>query len=144
MRKSFGADKVAIFADIHVKHAELLSKMSITASAKKAFAKGADAVIMTCGWTGVEPDTAKMTKVRKAVGNMPILVGSGADKDNVGKLLGVANGVIVSTSLKQGIPKSAERNVMGYEQRISQKKFQILFMLLGRVSFEYLFGKLSV
>jgi membrane complex biogenesis BtpA family protein len=121
-RKHLSADNVAIFADIHVKHAKLLSKMNITASAKKAIKEGADALIMTGSWTGVKPDVSEMQKVRKVVADFPILVGSGADMDNVQDLLVPATGVIVSTSLKKGITKKGERNVKGYEQRVDLKK----------------------
>jgi membrane complex biogenesis BtpA family protein len=122
MQKKLGAEGVAIFADIHVKHAELLSKMSITASAKKAVKDGADAIIMTGAWTGMKPDMSEMQKVRTVVGGFPIFVGSGADKENVKNLLSVASGVVVSTSLKEGAEKNGERNVKGYDQRISKKK----------------------
>lgn len=122
MRKQLGSEKVAIFADIHVKHAELLSKMSITASAKKAIKMGADALIMTGSWTGVKPDVSEMQKVRNVIGDFPVFVGSGADANNVKELLGPATGVIVSTSLKRGVTKKAERNVKGYEQRVDLKK----------------------
>lgn len=122
VRKCFGADDVAVFADIHVKHAELISKMSITASAKKAMKDGADGIIMTGGWTGVQPDMSEIQKVRNVIGDFPILVGSGADKHNVEELLSRATGIIVSTSLKKGGMKKKERNVKGYEQRIDRKK----------------------
>ncbi len=121
-RQRLDAENVAIFADIHVKHAELLSKMSITASAKKAIMEGADAIIMTGSWTGVQPDISEMQKVRNAIGGFPILVGSGADVGSVQELLDPATGVIVSTSLKKGGVKKGERNVMGYEQRVDLKK----------------------
>jgi membrane complex biogenesis BtpA family protein len=121
-RKRLGVDNVAIFADIHVKHAKLLSKMSITASAKKAIKEGADALIMTGSWTGVQPDTIEMQKVRGVISDFPIFVGSGASIENVQNLLRSATGVIVSTSLKKGFVKKEERNVKGYEQRIDKKR----------------------
>ncbi len=121
-RTELKAESVAIFADIHVKHAELISKMSIVTSAKMAIKLGSDAIIMTGSWTGMKPDIKEMKKVRASIGNFPILVGSGADQDNVSELLTVADGVIVSTALKGGAEKKGERNVKGYSQRVNKKK----------------------
>lgn len=122
VRRELGVEHVAIFADIHVKHAELLSKHSITESARLAIDSGANAVILTGKWTGDQPDMREMREVRGAIGNAPIFVGSGANRENVHELLSVANGVIVSTALKEGDAKSGERNVKGYEQRVSVEK----------------------
>lgn len=121
-RTNFGIDDVLIFTDIHVKHAKILSEMSITQSANKAIQAGSDGLIMTGAWTGEGPNMNEMKKVRDAVGDFPIIVGSGADKKNITELLSIANGAIVSTSLKDGSEDNTERNVKGYEQRISKSK----------------------
>jgi len=52
----------------------------------------------------------------------PLLIGSGANKDNVKNLLQYANGIIVSTSLKKGRVKPKEVNVKTWQQRIEIKK----------------------
>jgi uncharacterized protein len=124
-RKSISAEKVAIFTDIHVKHAELLSKHDIKTSTKLAVKNGSDAVIITGKWTGQSPDMEDMESVRKTVGDFPILVGSGINKDNVLDIFRYANGAIVSTSLKKGKEKK-EVNVKSYEQRIDRKKVESL------------------
>lgn len=122
IRNEFNAQKVVILTDIHVKHAKLLSKMDLVTSAKKAVKEGSDAIIMTGNWTAESPALADLKKVRKAVTNFPIFVGSGADVNNVRELCSVANGVIVSTSLKKGGAKKGERNVKKYTQRVDQKR----------------------
>lgn len=121
-RKSLDAESVAIFADIHVKHARLLSKDSLSVSAKNAVKAGADAVIVTGAWTGKKPSEEDLATVRKAIGDHPIMVGSGADKDNIADLFKIADSVIVSTSLKKGSVKDDERNVKSHRQRLDVKK----------------------
>lgn len=121
-RTSIGAEHIAIFTDIHVKHAILLSKKTILQSAKAAIAAGSDGLIITGKWTGQAPDMNELARVRKSVGNFPIIIGSGTDAENVTDLFRYANGTIVSTALKKGSAKRDEVNVKGYEQRIDQKK----------------------
>lgn len=122
MRKEIGAHKVAILADVHVKHSTLISRMDLVTSAKKAIKEGADALILTGTWTGISPDLRDMERVREAVGHFPLFVGSGATMHNVRELCSIVNGVIVSTSLKKGGVKRGERNVKGYEQRVDTQK----------------------
>lgn len=122
VRAALGAQEVAIYADIMVKHAEHISTHSLATSAKKAIKAGADAVIVTGDWTGHAPTEKTVSDLRKKIGDFPILVGSGADKDNIAELLRGADGVIVSTSLKKGATDAKERNVKGYEQRVVKSK----------------------
>jgi membrane complex biogenesis BtpA family protein len=121
-RRALHAENVALFTDIHVKHAELLSRYSIIQSARRAIASGSDALILTGKWTGDAPDLNELKSVRVAVGNFPILIGSGADEKNAQALFRYANGVIVSTSLKRGLKKKNEVNVKSYDQRIDESK----------------------
>jgi len=122
-RKKIGAQHIALFTDIHVKHARMLENKTITESAREAVRKGSDAVIITGKWTGNAPDVSDLKEARGAVGkDFPILVGSGADEKNIGELLKYANGAIISTALKEGRAKEEEVNVKGYEQRIDIEK----------------------
>lgn len=121
-RAAIHAHDVAIFADIHVKHARLLSKHTLVASARRAIRSGADALIITGQWTGDPPSPEVLKDLRKHIGQFPLLIGSGANVKNVRDLLSIANGALVSTSLKYGAPKRGETNVKGYEQRIDRNK----------------------
>lgn len=121
-RSLIGAKNIAIFVDIHVKHAEVISRMSITESARRAMRAGADAIIVTGKWTADAPDTKDLELVRKAVGNFPVLVGSGSSTENIKGLLKSCTGVIVSTSLKRGQNRKNETNVKSWKQRIDPKK----------------------
>lgn len=107
-RRYLGAEETKIFADVHVKYGLPLSPVSIEQSAKEAAYRGfADALIVTGVRTGIEPDLKNLTRVRKAVPDRPLLVGSGATKENIPKLLECADGAIVGTSLKvEGITEN--------------------------------------
>lgn len=123
-RKLLGTEHVALFTDIHVKHSKLLSKNGLVDSAKLAKAQGSHAAIITGKWTGVAPHVKELEALRQALDTFPILVGSGADLNNVQALLGFANGVIVSTALKEGKAKEGEVNVKPYSSRIQQGKVE--------------------
>ncbi|MDP3953348.1 MAG: BtpA/SgcQ family protein [bacterium] len=125
-RKAIRAEDVAIFTDIHVKHAKLLSKHSLTESAKLAIKNGSDALILTGQWTGDAPPMDDLRTVRKEVGLFPILIGSGLDSQNARLVLDLANGAIVSTSLKRGVNEIEEVNVKPYAMRISKSKVKQL------------------
>ncbi|PIU75561.1 MAG: membrane biogenesis protein [Candidatus Portnoybacteria bacterium CG06_land_8_20_14_3_00_39_12] len=122
-RKKISAENIALFTDIQVKHAKLLKKRPIEESALEAIKLGSDGLIITGKWTGQAPEIEKLEAVRKAVGDFPIFVGSGADKDNLKSLFKYANGAIVSTSLKRGSAKKSEVNVKNWKQRIN--KFRV-------------------
>ncbi|MDQ5944160.1 MAG: uncharacterized protein QG658_226 [Patescibacteria group bacterium] len=122
LRNELGIDDVKIYADIHVKHAVNVSIETIEESADMAIDAGADGIILTGKWTGDSPDTVELKRVRTAVGDFPIIVGSGADKDNIQQLFEVADATIVSTSLKDGVVDAAHTNLASWEQRISEEK----------------------
>ena len=125
-RSALQADDVAILADVHVKHATILSKTSIAEAALLAQNEGADGVIVTGKWTGEPPSDDDLSSVREATGDLPIFAGSGANTENIGRILHHANGVIVSTSLKSGTADAAERNVKSWMQRIDESRVREL------------------
>ena len=122
-RKSINAEEVLLFTDIQVKHAMILDKRSILASARLAIKNKSDGLIVTGKWTGDAPDLNELKKVRRAVGDFPILIGSGVDYKNVKTLLEYADGVIVSTSLKTSNTRD-KVNIRGYQDKIDRKKVQ--------------------
>lgn len=121
-RKQIQAEDVALFTDIHVKHAEILSTHTIIESAQLAIKEGSDGLIITGKWTGDAPDLGEIKQVRGAISDFPIICGSGVDSKNIHELFAYASGAIVSTSLKEGVNKQGEINVKGYEQRISEER----------------------
>lgn len=97
LRKALGA-KVAVFADVHVKHAFHFG--DIADAARDAARNLADALIVTGKATG-SPPSAKDVEVVKKESGLPVLVGSGVNPENLKDFRG-ADGFIVGTWLKRG------------------------------------------
>lgn len=131
-KKEIGAEDILIFTDIQVKHSRLLNERPISESALEAINKGSDGLVITGRWTADVPSLDKIAGVREKVGDFPIIIGSGADIDNVADLLQYSDGIIVGTSVKEGEDedKIVERNIKPYSARVDalkaknfQKKF---------------------
>ncbi len=100
-RRELGS-KVAILADVLVKHARPLSTPNLTTAVKDTIERGlADGVILS-GWaTGSPPTQEDLELASAAAGDTPVFIGSGANWENVAQLMQAADGVIVSSSLKR-------------------------------------------
>jgi len=91
-----------IFADVMVKHARSLAQQDVGAAARELVGRGlADALIVTGQVTGAQPLLAELKSAKEAVGDVPVLAGSGVTLENVTEMLAIADGVIVGTSLKK-------------------------------------------
>lgn len=99
-KKLLGAEKLRVFADIQIKHSVPLSPRPIEHSAIDAVYFLADAVIVSGTHTGEETPVDKVRRVKEAVPEKPVLIGSGTRKENVRRLFKYADGAIVGTSLK--------------------------------------------
>lgn len=124
-RSAISAEDILIFTDVQVKHARMLDEdKTLETSIKQAIQSGSDAVIVTGKWTGDAPKFDDLEMARQAAGDCPVLVGSGADIQNITEILKYADGAIVSTSLKSGQAKSAEeeRNLKPYSARVDLVK----------------------
>ncbi len=101
-RKQLGA-RVAIFADVNVKHATPISHPDIGQAAKDTAYRGmADVLIVTGVATGEPASMDQLRTVKQAVPDRRLFVGSGATVETVAELLSVADGVIVGTGIKPG------------------------------------------
>ncbi len=90
-----------IFADIHVKHATPISQPDVVLAAEETAYRGrADALILTGATTGRAADLEQVRRVREAVPDRPIVIGSGITPDTIAAALEHADGVIVGTALK--------------------------------------------
>jgi uncharacterized protein len=79
-----------------------LAPVPIEQEARDCYARGlADAVVVSGVATGEPTPMSDLKRVRGAVPDAPLLVGSGALPETVAELLSVADGVIVGTSLKR-------------------------------------------
>ncbi len=104
-RRELGAD-VKIFADVLVKHAHPLGSPNLATVVQEVvqdtIQRGlADGVILSGAATGLPPSPEDLIAARQAAGDTPIFIGSGASIDNIAQLIGAADGVIVSSSLKR-------------------------------------------
>jgi membrane complex biogenesis BtpA family protein len=94
------APDVLIFADHMVKHAMPMVSLDDVQAAKDLRHRGlADAIIVTGAETGAEPDRGSFARVREALSDAPILIGSGLTQSNAGTFAD-ADGAIVGTSIK--------------------------------------------
>lgn len=100
-RRELGSD-VKIFADVLVKHARPLGSPNLTTAVQETIERGlADSVILS-GWATGSPPTLEDLELASAAANgTPVLIGSGANWENISTLMQAADGVIVSSSLKR-------------------------------------------
>jgi uncharacterized protein len=100
-RRLLGAP-VALFADVQTKHAAPLAAVPIEHEAHDCVHRGlADGLIVSGEATGRPPKTSDLERVRMAVPDVPLLVGSGASPENAADLLALADCLIVGTSVKR-------------------------------------------
>ncbi|RKX55609.1 MAG: membrane biogenesis protein [Thermotoga sp.] len=101
-RKYLGVD-VKFFADVHIKHSYPLAQRRIEYSAEDAYYRGlADAIIITGRKTGGETNPSDVIRVRNALPEVPLVVGSGVSIENVDNYLPYVDAIIVVTSLNKG------------------------------------------
>lgn len=110
-RKSIGADgggggperrAVRVFCDIKKKHAShaITADVSLAEAAKAAEFFGADDLIVTGTATGEPTNPDDLAEVRAAT-KLPLFVGSGVTPKDAPRLLEVADGLIVGSSIKR-------------------------------------------
>lgn len=100
-KEKAGAADVELWADIHVKHAKLLDDRSIEDSARMALAAGADVLIVTGNWTGRAPDTSDIKRVRLALPQARLIIGSGMDVANIGAFAQHVDEFIIGSAFKR-------------------------------------------
>ncbi|MBO9997815.1 MAG: BtpA/SgcQ family protein [Cyanobacteria bacterium SID2] len=100
-RRELGSD-VKIFADVLVKHGHPLGNPNLTLTVRETLERGlADGAILSGMATGTPPSIEDLDLAKRAAGDKPIFIGSGATWENIPQLMQVADGVIVSSSLKR-------------------------------------------
>lgn len=123
LRHNLGLDKIGIFADVQVKHSEMVDKRkTLDESAREAVKAGADVIIITGKWTGDAPKSDDLKLTRNTVKKFPILIGSGATTENLSLLKQCTDGVIVGMALKDGGKRHTEVNVKPFTANISPSK----------------------
>jgi len=100
-RRELGAEKIAVWADVRVKHAAPLVTRALEEEVEELRDRAlADAVVVSGSGTGRPVDMDRLRGVRQAAGAMPVIVGSGADGASLAQLAACADAVIVGSSLK--------------------------------------------
>ena len=102
LRASLRAEHIALFTDIHVKHATPVDAMPLEESARVALREGAAALLISGNRTGEAPNTNDFARIRKAIPSAPLVIASGLTKENASVLAPLADAAIVGTSLKEG------------------------------------------
>ncbi len=100
-RRLLGTD-TRLFVDVGGKHAVPVAPVELEQVARDAAYRGlADALVVSGVATGEPTPLGDVRRVRAAVADRPILVGSGVTPETIGDLLALADGVIVGTWLKE-------------------------------------------
>ncbi len=101
-RKALGAD-IKVLADVRVKHAAPLAERPLQDEVEELVKRaGADAVIVSGTGTGKPTDPSHAAEVKRYAGDVPVLIGSGADAQSIPQLKGACNGFIVGSAAKPG------------------------------------------
>ena len=100
-RRLLGVD-VAIVADVGGKHAVPLAPVETEQMARDLVHRGlADALVVSGAATGQATPLGEVKRVRSAVPDVRLLIGSGVTAETAAELLSVADGLIVGTSVKR-------------------------------------------
>jgi membrane complex biogenesis BtpA family protein len=101
-RRQIDAEQVRVFANITPEFASPLGTRDVAQRARSAVVSTlVDAILIAGPMAGAEPDLTTVQQAREAVGGqVPVLLNTGARKENIRQYLGAADGVIVGSSLK--------------------------------------------
>lgn len=101
-RARLRADRIRVFADVHVKHGShsIVADRTLQEQTEDVEFFDADVLIATGSRTG---DQTPLEEVRgiKEVTQLPVVIGSGMNKANAPELLAASDGAIVASSLKE-------------------------------------------
>ena len=101
LRRQLEARQIKILADVDVKHsAPLAARPLEEETADLAHRACADGVIVSGSGTGQATSREDVKVVKQAAAGRPIFVGSGLSAANVADYMGLADGLIVGSSLK--------------------------------------------
>jgi len=99
-RHDIGADDVALFTNITPEFSRSVSGRPVAERARSAAFLGVDALLVSGQMAGVSAELPDLRKAKDATPRVPVLANTGVTEDNVGRILKVADGLVVGTSLK--------------------------------------------
>ncbi|MCZ6806558.1 MAG: BtpA/SgcQ family protein [Deltaproteobacteria bacterium] len=101
-RRNLHAEHIDILADVDVKHSAPLADRPIEEEAFELVHRaGAGALIVSGPATGQIPRVADLQRVRAALRNTPVFIGSGTNAETLAEMLPRVDGLIIGTALKQ-------------------------------------------
>lgn len=101
-RRRHLAPDLEVWADLEVKFSAPLYRPDLVDLARSTRERAlADALILTGPATGQAVDLRQLEALKKALPRTRVYVGSGANADNLGEYLALADGVIVGSALKR-------------------------------------------
>ncbi|MGE0708993.1 MAG: BtpA/SgcQ family protein [Planctomycetota bacterium] len=96
------ATPVAVFADVHVKHAVPLGELDLARAAADTAERGrADALIVSGAATGAAPAPARVEVVQAAAPGVPVWLGSGLTPLNAALLVPLLDGAVVGSACER-------------------------------------------
>ena len=102
-RAALQASHIKVFADIRVKHAATLKDRPLMEEVEELTHRaGADAVIVSGSGTGKPTDPLHAEEVKRYAGEIPVLIGSGANMTSIPQLRPVCDGFIIGSAAKPG------------------------------------------
>ncbi len=101
-RAQLRAEEVRFFTDVHVKHGShaIVADRSLEEQVLDAEFFDSDVLIATGQRTGGETDLTELEAIKDAA-TLPVVVGSGVTRENAKRILSIADGAIVASSLKE-------------------------------------------
>ena len=101
-RKELKAEHIKVFADVKKKHGShsLTIDLDIKDEIKQVEFFLADGVIVTGQFTGLNPDKNDLIKAKNAT-ELPVLIGSGMNANNITEYLPLADGFIVGSYFRK-------------------------------------------
>jgi len=102
-RRAIGAGRVQVWADVKKKHSShaITADMGIGETAHAVEFMRGDAVIVTGSVTGDAPSRTELDEVKQST-QLPVYLGSGLTKTNLGEFFAAADGFIVGSYFKVG------------------------------------------
>lgn len=101
-KRRIGAANLRVFYNVVPEFASALGMRSVAQRAKSAIVSSlADVILVSGPMAGEEPPIQVVREVKKLIPDFPVFMNTGARTENVAEFLGVADGVIVGSSLKK-------------------------------------------
>jgi len=99
-RHHIGAGDVAVFTNITPEFSRSVSGRPVAERARSAAFLGVDALLVSGQMAGVSADLDDLRQAKDAAPAVAVLANTGVTEENLDRILKVADGVIVGTSLK--------------------------------------------